>query len=140
MEIFMENEELIAMADEARLKAYAPYSKFLVGAALLCKNGKVYTGCNIENAAFTPGICAERTAISKAVSEGDMEFEKIAIIGSKDICYPCGVCRQVMVEFCDPKEFEVICADVNKNYKSLKLKDLLPYSFSLEDEWRAGMP
>lgn len=101
----MTNRELLTEAKKARLKSYAPYSKFQVGAALLTKDGKVYHGCNIENASYTPTNCAERTAFFKAVSEGDTEFEKIAIVGGKEgtdadeLCAPCGVCRQVMMEF-----------------------------------------
>lgn len=99
--------ELIAAAEKAMSRAYAPYSNFFVGAALLATGKKVFTGCNIENAAFTPGICAERAAFAKAVSEGEREFTAIAVIGGKngipkDYTAPCGVCRQVMAEFCDP--------------------------------------
>lgn len=105
----LQTEELIRQAVEAMLKAYAPYSGFKVGAALLAKNGSVYQGCNIENAAYTPSNCAERTAFFKAVSEGVKEFEAICIVGGKDgvlsgFTAPCGVCRQVMTEFCDPPE------------------------------------
>ena len=131
----MDNKELIKLAIEARKHAYCPYSNFAVGAALLCKNGKVYTGCNIENAAFTPGNCAERTAIFKAVSEGDVLFEKIAIAGSPkgdDItgpAHPCGVCRQVMQEFVNPAEFKIVVAYDNENYKEYTLKDLFPEGF-----------
>lgn len=113
----MTNRELLEEAKKARLKSYAPYSKFQVGAALLAKNGTVYHGCNIENASYTPTNCAERTAFFKAVSDGVMEFEKIAIVGGKegtgadDLCAPCGVCRQVMMEFCNPEEFQIILAD-----------------------------
>ena len=113
----MDNLELLEEAKKARLKAYTPYSNFKVGAALLTKSGKVYLGCNIENATYTPTNCAERTAFFKAVSEGEREFEKIAIVGAKDgedanvMCSPCGVCRQVMMEFCDPKEFQIILAN-----------------------------
>ena len=103
----MKAEELLALAKEAMMGAYAPYSGFFVGAALLTKNGKVYTGCNIENAAFSPTNCAERTAFFKAVSEGEREFAAIAVVGGKggvitSLCSPCGVCRQVMQEFCGP--------------------------------------
>ena len=131
----MDNKELIKLALEARKHAYCPYSNFAVGAALLCKNGKVYTGCNIENAAFGPGNCAERTAIFKAVSEGDRAFEKIAIAGSpkgKDItgpAHPCGVCRQVMQEFVNPAEFKILVAYDNENYKEYTLKELFPEGF-----------
>lgn len=131
----MENKKLIDLAIEARKNSYCPYSNFAVGAALLCKNGKVYTGCNIENAAFGPGNCAERTAIFKAVSEGDRTFEKIAIAGSpkgKDItgpAHPCGVCRQVMQEFVNPAEFKILVAYDNENYKEYTLKELFPEGF-----------
>ena len=110
----MDNKELICKALEAMKSSYSPYSGFAVGAALLAKSGKVYTGCNIENAAFGPTVCAERTAFFKAVSEGEREFEKIAVAGGKngkvtDYAFPCGVCRQVMAEFCK-KDFEIITA------------------------------
>ena len=114
--------------------AYTPYSHFKVGAALLAKNGKVYTGCNIENAAYGPSNCAERTAFFKAVSEGIREFDAICIVGGKEgvlteFAAPCGVCRQVMAEFCDPAEFQIILATDEKNYKIYLLKELLPESF-----------
>ena len=131
----MENKKLIDLAIEARKNSYCPYSNFAVGAALLCKNGKVYTGCNIENAAFGPGNCAERTAIFKAVSEGERTFEKIAIAGSpkgKAItgpAHPCGVCRQVMQEFVNPAEFKILVAYDNENYKEYTLKELFPEGF-----------
>ena len=131
----MENKKLMDLAIEARKNSYCPYSNFAVGAALLCKNGKVYTGCNIENAAFGPGNCAERTAIFKAVSEGERSFEKIAIAGSpkgKDItgpAHPCGVCRQVMQEFVNPAEFKIVVAYDNENYKEYTLKELFPEGF-----------
>ncbi|MBR4419685.1 MAG: cytidine deaminase, partial [Clostridia bacterium] len=131
----MDNKELVLLAEKARLNAYTPYSGFKVGAALLAKSGKVYLGCNIENASYTPTNCAERTAFFKAISECDMEFEKIAIVGGKDepsdFCAPCGVCRQVMAEFCD-ENFEIILGN-SKSFKSLALKDLLPYSFTKKD-------
>lgn len=128
-------KKLIKLALEARKKSYAPYSKFLVGAALLCKNGEIYTGCNIENAAYTPSNCAERTAFFKAVSEGERNFRAIAIVGGKegcdeyDFCAPCGVCRQVMMEFCDPEEFEIVLGNSAGDIKVLKLKDILPMGF-----------
>ena len=131
----MNNKELIELALKARENSYCPYSNYAVGAALLCKNGKVYTGCNIENAAFTPGNCAERTAIFKAVSEGDVSFEKIAIVGSpkgEDIsgpAHPCGVCRQVMQEFVNPAEFKIVVAYDNENFKEYTLKELFPEGF-----------
>ena len=114
--------------------AYAPYTGFAVGAALLCRDGQVYTGCNIENAALTATNCAERTALFKAVSEGEREFEAIAIVGGKaqepprEYCAPCGVCRQVMAEFCNTETFEIICNTEN-GLRSFKLKELLPGSF-----------
>lgn len=124
------------LATEARKNAYAPYSDFRVGAALLTKGGKVYTGCNIENAAYTPTNCAERTAFFKAVSEGERDFEAIAIVGGKgeepsEFCAPCGVCRQVMAEFCDPS-FRVILGNV-QHFCVYRLKDLFPLSFSGQD-------
>ena len=114
--------------------AYAPYSDFKVGAALLAKNGTVYTGCNIENAAYAPTNCAERTAIFKAVSEGEREFAAIAIAGdADDYLYPCGVCRQVMAEFCDPDDFIVLLENAGGERKVLTLGELLPYGFVLKD-------
>lgn len=114
--------------------SYTPYSHFKVGAALLAKNGTVYTGCNIENAAYSPTNCAERTAIFKAVSEGVREFDAICIVGGKegileDFAPPCGVCRQVMMEFCQPDEFQIILAKGIDNYEIYTLKDLLPKGF-----------
>ena len=134
----METKELISQALSARENAYAPYSGFMVGAALLCKDGTVYTGCNIENAAFTPTNCAERTAFFKAVSEGQKEFSAIAIVGGKngakedeaEYCAPCGVCRQVMMEFCDPKTFKVYLAKTEDDYIEYTLEEILPLGFS----------
>ena len=127
---------LIKLAMEAREKSYCPYSGFAVGAALQTKEGKIYQGCNIENAAFTPTNCAERTAFFKAVSEGEKEFCRIAIVGGKrdgalKPTFPCGVCLQVMQEFCDPDAFEVILATAEEKYEILKLRQLLPYVFEL---------
>ena len=128
----MTNEELIKIAIEARKYAYAPYSHWLVGAALLTQDEKVYTGCNIENSAFTGTSCAERTAFFKAISEGEMKFSKIAVVGGDEkqgivsIVTPCGVCRQVMTEFCDPDEFKIICAKSENDYKEYSLRDLIP--------------
>lgn len=127
---------LIKLAMEARGKSYCPYSGFAVGAALQTKEGKIYQGCNIENAAFTPTNCAERTAFFKAVSEGEKEFSRIAIVGGKkdgvlELTSPCGVCLQVMQEFCDPDAFEVILATAEEKYEILKLRQLLPYGFEL---------
>ncbi|MGN0485342.1 MAG: cytidine deaminase [Lachnospiraceae bacterium] len=117
--------------------AYAPYSGFQVAAAVLTEQGNIYTGCNIENAAYGPSVCAERTAIFKAVSEGEREFRAIAIVGGKNgvvttFCPPCGVCRQVMREFCDPQEFEIIFAKSQSEYQIYTLQELLPQSFGPE--------
>ena len=130
----MNDKELIIAAFNAMEKAYAPYSGYKVGAALLCKNGKLFTGCNIENASYTPTVCAERTAFFKAVSEGEREFEKIAVVGGKDgnvtdTFMPCGVCRQVMTEFCKA-DFTVLVAKSADEYCSFTLEQLLPHSFS----------
>lgn len=128
-------EFLIQQALEAREYSYAPYSGFCVGAALLGKSGMVYTGCNIENAAYGPSNCAERTAFFKAVSVGEREFEAIAIAGGPgaeepdDFCPPCGVCRQVMMEFCDPEEFLIILVKSADQTMDYKLADLLPMGF-----------
>lgn len=132
---------LIARAMEAQKRAYVPYSNFCVGAALLDKNGVVYEGCNIENAAYTPTVCAERTAFFKAITEGVREFEAIAVVGNKkdvpagegSLCPPCGVCRQVMREFCDPETFQVILAISPENYRVVTLKELLPMGFGPDD-------
>ena len=126
--------ELIRMAFEAMEKAYAPYSGYKVGAALLTASGKVYTGCNIENAAFGPTVCAERAAFFKAISEGERVFTQIAVVGGKggevtDYFVPCGVCRQVMAEFCGD-DFSVIIAKSEDDYLSKTLNDLLPCRFS----------
>ena len=129
-------EILIEQAMAARLKAYAPYSGYLVGAALLADSGKVYCGCNIENAAYGPSNCAERTAVFKAVSEGERKFCAIAVVGGRreDACedssfaYPCGVCRQVLREFCDD-DFLIIAAKGKDKYEILRLGQLLPHSF-----------
>ena len=135
----MTDIKLLEEAKKARLMAYAPYSKFKVGAALLTKSGKVYHGCNIENAAYTPTNCAERTAFFKAVSEGETEFEKIAVVGAMegreadDICSPCGVCRQVMMEFCNPKTFKIILANGKGNILVSSLDEILPYGFGSKD-------
>ncbi len=143
----MTDFELIKLALEAREMAYTPYSHHKVGAALLCKDGTVFKGCNVENAGYTPTNCAERTAVFKAVSEGYTEFEAIAVVGGMDnlkdlpVCAPCGVCRQVLNEFCEPDTFKVILAAVN-NIEDLtnispedmqivtkSLKELLPLGF-----------
>ncbi len=130
----MTTEKLINEAIIAMRKAYAPYSGFFVGAALLTKEGKVYTGCNIENAAFTPTICAERTAFAKAVSEGENAFSAIAIVGGKEgkmvgTFPPCGVCRQVMAEFCDPDRFKIYLGLPDGGHEEYILRDLLPSGF-----------
>lgn len=145
----MTDIELVKLAVKAREMAYTPYSHHKVGAALECADGEIILGCNIENAAFSPTCCAERTAFFKAVSEGRYEFTKIAVVGGIDtekklgICAPCGVCRQVMREFCSPERFEIILAEVElgenpgdepvsvKPEKYL-LKDILPLSFGPE--------
>ena len=132
----MSDLELIQTAIEARKRAYAPYSGFFVGAALLTADGRVFTGCNIENAAFTPTNCAERTAFFKAVSEGVRAFEAIAVVGGKgeepsEFCAPCGVCRQVMAEFCSP-DFRIVLGN-EKNQTVYTLSELLPASFSKSD-------
>lgn len=130
-------EELIRKAIEAREKAYTPYSHFKVGACLKAKNGQIFQGCNIENSSYPATNCAERTAIFKAVSEGVKEFDSIVIVGGKEdgrleICPPCGICRQVMSEFCDPETFQIILAKSEKEYETYLLKDLLPLSFGGE--------
>ena len=132
----MTDKELIALALSARKNAYAPYSGFRVGAALLAKSGKTYLGCNIENAAYTPTNCAERTALFKAVSEGEREFTAIAIVAGKgevpsDFCPPCGVCRQALAEFCGA-DFRVILGD-GKEMQAYTLGELMPLSFGKED-------
>ena len=135
----MEKQELIRVAIAARKMSYSPYSHFRVGAALLGKSGKVYTGCNIENAAYTPTNCAERTAFFKAISEGEKEFDMIAIVGGPaastqtDYCPPCGVCRQVMAEFCDPKAFHVLMARTETDYREYSLEEVLPFGFTKEE-------
>lgn len=131
----MTSEELILEAKKAREHAYTPYSHFQVGAVLVAKSGKIYHGCNIENAAYSPTNCAERTAFFKAVYEGEREFERIAIVGGPEgspadtLCAPCGVCRQVMMEFCDPDTFQIILATGEEDHRIYKLKDLLPLGF-----------
>ena len=127
-------EKLIDTAIEQLKFSYTPYSNFKVGAALLTKSGKIYTGCNIENASYTPTNCAERTAFFKAVSEGVRDFQAICIVGGKDgklteYTAPCGVCRQVMMEFCNPKTFQIILATDVEHYDIYTLKELLPLGF-----------
>ncbi len=130
----MNDKELVKVAFDAMQKAYAPYSGYKVGAALLSKSGAVYTGCNIENASYSPTNCAERTAFFKAISEGEREFSKIAIVGGKDgvvtdMFMPCGVCRQVMAEFCD-SDFRIIVARSEDDFTVFPLSELLPFGFS----------
>ena len=134
----MDKVSLVAKAIDAREFAYVPYSNFKVGAALLAKSGKIYNGCNIESASYTPTCCAERTAFLKAVSEGEREFVAIAVVGGynqdlKDYCYPCGVCRQVMMDFCDPNSFKIIVAKDQTQLKEHLLKEILPYGFGPDD-------
>ena len=132
-------EEMIDLAIKQLDYSYAPYSHFHVGAVLLAKNGTYYTGCNIENAAYTPTNCAERTAFFKAISEGENDFEAIAIVGKykngeyKHLCYPCGVCRQVMEEFCGG-DFKIILGDGKGEYEVHTLSELLPGGFDLRKE------
>ena len=126
--------KLIETAMEQLKFSYTPYSNFKVGASLLTKNGQIYTGCNIENAAYTPTNCAERTAFFKAVSEGERHFAAICIVGGKDgkladYTSPCGVCRQVMMEFCEPEQFKIILAISREEYRIYTLKELLPEGF-----------
>ena len=131
-----DRKELVRQAFLAQQQAYAPYSEFLVGAALLTEDGKIYQGCNIENAAYSPGNCAERTAFFKAVSEGVTDFQAIAITGGPgneppvNIAAPCGVCRQVMMEFCDPEAFIVLLGKGDKTWEEYTLAELLPLGFS----------
>lgn len=127
-------EKLIETAINMTKKSYTPYSHFKVGAALLAKDGTIYTGCNVENAAYTPTNCAERTAFFKAVSEGAREFEAIAVAGGQEgmitrYTSPCGVCLQVMMEFCDPEQFQIIMAVDKDNYQIKTLKELLTMGF-----------
>ena len=135
------NELKIQLFDKAKTMlnfSYAPYSHFHVGAALLTKDGKIYTGCNIENAAYGPSNCAERTAFFKAVSEVILKFDAIMVVGGpngkiKDYCPPCGVCRQVMMEFCNPDEFKIFLAKSKDDIVEYTLKELLPLGFGNAD-------
>lgn len=127
-------EKLIDTAIEQLKFSYTSYSNFKVGAALLAKNGEIFTGCNIENASYTPTNCAERTAFFKAVSEGVRDFQAICIVGGKDgklteYTAPCGVCRQVMMEFCNPKTFQIILAVDKERYEIYTLEELMPLGF-----------
>ncbi len=130
----MTPEALMQKAEEARLHSYSPYSGFKVGAALLCSDGTVYTGCNIENSSFTPTVCAERTAFFKAIYDGRRDFTAIAIVGGKEDtkkpCPPCGVCRQVMSEFCSP-DFMIYFPDGSGGITKEPLSAILPHSFVL---------
>ena len=126
--------QMIRQAIEARRYSYSPYSHFQVGACLQGADNALYTGCNIENAGFSATNCAERTAFFKAVSQGVKEFQRIVIVGGKEggeleLCPPCGVCRQVMMEFCNPEEFEIILAVSEQDYQIYTLKELLPMGF-----------
>lgn len=130
--------ELICRAIDQLQMAYVPYSGFRVGAALRTRDGKIYTGCNIENAAYGPTNCAERTAFFKAVSEGERQFDAICIVGGKDgvltgYTAPCGVCRQVMMEFCNPETFQIILATAPEDYRIYTLSELLPLGFGPEN-------
>lgn len=132
----MTDKELLQKAIEAREKSYSPYSGYKVGAALLGKDGKLFLGCNIENASYTPTICAERVAFFKAVSEGTTEFSKIAIVGGKGnelspFCTPCGVCRQVMTEFCDA-DFKIVLGNID-DYKIYSLSEIMPLAFKASE-------
>lgn len=131
-------EDMIELAIDQMKYSYAPYSNFKVGAALLAENGRLYTGCNIENASYTPTNCAERTAFFKAVSEGERKFSAICIVGGMDgipteYAAPCGVCRQVMQEFCNPDTFLIILAVSREKYDVFTLKELLPLGFGLQN-------
>ena len=128
--------ELIQKAIEAMKNSYSPYSDFMVGAALKCKNGKIFTGCNIENSSFSATVCAERVAIAKAVSEGERDFSSIAVVGGKngiiaDYCPPCGICLQVLCEFCSTHT-EILLYN-GSNIKKHILKELLPCSFGSDN-------
>lgn len=132
----MTDKELMVAANEARKFAYTPYSDFKVGAALLTKSGKLYTGCNIENSSYTPTVCAERTAVFKAVSEGESDFAVIAVVGGKEenpleFCSPCGVCRQVLAEFCG-EDFRILLGNPEK-FQSYSVDEILPFSFTKKD-------
>jgi cytidine deaminase len=132
-----DKNKLIEAAKQAAMRAYAPYSHFHVGAALLTHNGSIYKGCNVENASYSATVCAERSAISLALCAGERDFVAIAVVGGKngeitDFCTPCGVCRQVLNEFCAP-DFEIVLSD-GKNSRTCTLSDLLPFAFGLRDE------
>lgn len=127
----MTDNELVQMALDARKNSYSPYSNYKVGAAILCEDGTVYTGCNVENASYPCGICGERTAVAKAVSEGHKKFTAIAMAGSsEELCTPCGMCRQVLYEFAP--QLKVLCAGSKGNFEEKNLKDLLVSGFGPE--------
>lgn len=133
-----QKNELFTIAKHMLNFSYAPYSNFKVGAALITKDGKIFTGCNVENAAYGPSNCAERTAFFKAISEGELSFEGIMIVGGpngiiKDYCAPCGVCRQVMMEFCNPETFSIFLAKDENDIIEYKLKNLMPLGFGNAD-------
>lgn len=126
-------QKLVELALESREKAYAPYSKFKVGSAILTEDDKIYTGCNIENASYTPTVCAERVAIFKAVFDGHIKIKKVAVVGKlEDFTFPCGVCRQVIREFCTDDCEIIIIKNINE-YKVFKFTEILPYSFGASD-------
>ncbi|NMA85913.1 MAG: cytidine deaminase [Tissierellia bacterium] len=127
----MDEKKLIKEALEAQKKAYVPYSNFRVGAAVLTEDGEIFSGCNIETASYSPTICAERTAIFKAISEGNRKIEAVAVVGDSGFTYPCGVCRQVIREF--GKDATIIVANSEEDYRKYKLEELLPHSFGPED-------
>ena len=127
----MTDHQLLALAKDAMKQAYAPYSHFPVGAALLCSDGMVYTGCNVECASYGNCICAERTALCKAVSEGERSFFTLAVIANTDdFCTPCGICRQFLSEFARDNDMEVLCAKAGGRYVSYKLSELMPHTFN----------
>lgn len=127
----MTDNEILGLARKASKNAYVPYSKFPVGAVIECRDGKLFSGCNIENAALGDTICAERTACVKAVSEGSTDFLRIAIYAeSENYCMPCGSCRQFLSEFCPDGQLEVLCARADGRYVSYRLRDLLPHTFN----------
>ena len=140
----MDDKALVHAALQARKFSYSPYSHFQVGAALLCGNGEIITGCNIENAAYTPTICAERTAFFRAVSQGIYDFLTIAIVGGKEdaetleFCAPCGVCRQVMMELCNPETFRILLAKSENEYQEFTLNQLLPMGFGPDNLKQSG--
>lgn len=128
----MDEPTLLSLARRAMTNAYAPYSNFPVGAALLCQDGSVYSGCNIEGASFGNAICAERTALCKAVSEGNLKFDTLAVTAdTDDYCTPCGICRQMLYEFAP--DLKVVCGNRAGTYAVYTLKELLPHAFSSDD-------